>query len=84
VLIDHVPVMSGSTRNEAKRFITLIDALYDGHVKLVVSAAAEPDSLYRAEDGTEAFEFARTASRLTEMRSQDYSNLAHHGFIAET
>lgn len=84
VLIDRIPAMDATRRNEAKRFITLIDALYDGHVKLVVSAAAEPDLLYRAESGTEAFEFARTASRLTEMRSQEYSNLAHHGFIAET
>ena len=49
-----------------------------------VSADAEPDLLYRADSGTEAFEFARTASRLTEMRSQEYSNLAHRGFIAET
>jgi len=84
VMIDHVPVLDGTKRNEAKRFITLIDALYDGHVKLVVSAADEPDRLYRGDTGTEAFEFARTASRLTEMRSQDYSNLAHRGFIAET
>jgi cell division protein ZapE len=84
VMIDHIPVMDVARRNEAKRFITLIDALYDGKVKLVVSAAAEPDELYFAESGTEAFEFARTASRLTEMRSQDYSNLAHHGFIVET
>jgi cell division protein ZapE len=84
VLIDHVPIMDAARRNEAKRFITLIDALYDGQVKLVVSAAAEPDGLYVADSGTEAFEFARTASRLTEMRSQDYSNLGHRGFIVET
>ncbi|MCX5514455.1 cell division protein ZapE [Kaistia algarum] len=84
VLIDHVPIMDAARRNEAKRFITLIDALYDGQVKLVVSAAAEPDGIYVADSGTEAFEFARTASRLTEMRSQDYSNLGHRGFIVET
>ena len=84
VMIDHVPVMSDARRNEAKRFITLIDALYDGHVKIVVSAAAEPDHLYVAESGTEAFEFARTASRLTEMRSRDYLREPHRGFIVET
>jgi len=84
VVIDHIPVMDETRRNEAKRFITLIDALYDGHVRIIVSAAAEPDDLYRAETGTEAFEFARTASRLTEMRSRDYQQSGHKGFIAET
>jgi cell division protein ZapE len=84
VLIDHIPVMDDSRRNEAKRFITLIDALYDGHVRIIVSAAAEPDHLYIAETGTEAFEFARTASRLTEMRSEEYLLQVHRGFIVET
>ncbi len=84
VMIDHIPVMDENRRNEAKRFITLIDALYDGQVRIVVSAAAEPDGLYRASDGTEAFEFARTASRLTEMRSLDYQKATHKGFIVET
>jgi len=84
VLIDHVPVMGPERRNEAKRFITLIDALYDGQVKIIVSAAAEPDDLYTAEAGTEAFEFARTASRLTEMRSEEYQRRPHRGFIVET
>ncbi|BCP55650.1 cell division protein ZapE [Kaistia sp. 32K] len=84
VIIDHIPVMGDARRNEAKRFITLIDALYDGHVKIVVSAAAEPAGLYTAEDGIEAFEFARTASRLTEMRSEEYLAQPHRGFIVET
>jgi cell division protein ZapE len=84
VMIDHVPVMDEARRNEAKRFITLIDALYDGRVKVILSAAAEPDDLYRSESGTEAFEFARTASRLTEMRSREYSEKIHREFIAET
>lgn len=84
VLIDHIPVMDEAKRNEAKRFITLIDALYDGAVKVVVSADAEPDRLYSAEGGLEMFEFARTASRLTEMRSEEYRAKPHHGFIVET
>jgi cell division protein ZapE len=77
VLIDGIPVMGVEKRNEAKRFITLVDALYDAHVKLVATAEAEPDGLYTAEDGREAFEFARTASRLIEMRSQEYLALPH-------
>lgn len=72
VFLDRVPVMSVENRNEAKRFITLIDTLYDEGIKLVVSAAAEPQALYRASSGHEAFEFDRTASRLIEMRSQSY------------
>jgi cell division protein ZapE len=72
VFIDDVPVLSKARRNEAKRFINLIDTLYDNGIKLVVSAAAEPQHLYVGEDGTEAFEFDRTASRLIEMRSEAY------------
>ena len=72
VFIDHVPVLSKARRNEAKRFINLIDTLYDNGIKLVLSAAAEPNELYVGEDGTEAFEFDRTASRLIEMRSETY------------
>jgi cell division protein ZapE len=77
VLIDRIPVMSPSERNEARRFITLVDALYDMRVKLVVSAAAEPEGLFAGADGAEAFEFARAASRLFEMRSADYLALPH-------
>jgi cell division protein ZapE len=72
LVVDHVQVMDISTRNEAKRFILLIDTLYDRHLRLFVSAAAEPDALYAGKTGTEAFEFQRTASRLTEMRSRDW------------
>jgi len=72
VFLEGVPVLSKARRNEAKRFITLIDTLYDNGLKLVVSAEAEPAELYVSVDGTEAFEFDRTASRLIEMRSQEY------------
>jgi cell division protein ZapE len=72
LFIANIPVLGESERNEAKRFILLIDTVYDNHLRVVVSAAAEPDALYAAANGTEAFEFARTASRLTEMRGSDW------------
>ncbi|CDX30441.1 conserved hypothetical protein [Mesorhizobium sp. SOD10] len=72
VFIDHVPVLGEGKRNEAKRFILLIDTLYDHHMRLVMSAAASPERLYTAKRGTEVFEFERTASRLVEMQSRDW------------
>jgi len=77
VLIDHIPVMEYAHRNEAKRFIILIDTLYDNAVKLLASAQAQPDELYSGTEGYEASEFRRTASRLIEMRSQAYLGLPH-------
>jgi cell division protein ZapE len=77
LVLDRIPVMDYGRRNEAKRFIILIDTLYDNAVKLVASAAAEPDALYRASEGYEAQEFRRTASRLIEMRSESYLGLPH-------
>jgi len=77
IIIDRIPALAASERNEAKRFIILIDALYDMRVKLIASAAGEPETLYAGADGAEAFEFARTASRLYEMRSTDYLALPH-------
>jgi cell division protein ZapE len=77
LIIDRIPVMGSDERNAAKRFIILIDTLYDHAIKLVASAAAEPDVLYRADEGYEASEFRRTASRLIEMRSQSYLALPH-------
>ncbi|ESX87711.1 MULTISPECIES: cell division protein ZapE [unclassified Mesorhizobium] len=72
VFIDHVPVLGEGKRNEAKRFILLIDTLYDHHTRLVVSADASPPELYTARRGNEVFEFERTASRLIEMQSRDW------------
>ena len=77
VVLDRIPVMDHARRNEAKRFIILIDTLYDHAVKLLASAQAQPDALYTASEGYEANEFKRTASRLIEMRSQSYLGLPH-------
>lgn len=77
LVLDDVPVLDFDRRNEAKRFIILIDTLYEHHVKLVASAAAEPHELYRASKGREAFEFDRTVSRLIEMRSEEYLAMPH-------
>jgi cell division protein ZapE len=77
LVLDHIPVMSYAQRNEAKRFIALIDTLYDNTVKLVASAEAAPPDLYQASDGFEAQEFKRTASRLIEMGSRAYLALPH-------
>jgi cell division protein ZapE len=77
LLIDRIPVMDYPERNAAKRFIALIDTLYDNAVKLMASAAADPVSLYVATDGDEANEFKRTSSRLIEMSSESYLALPH-------
>jgi cell division protein ZapE len=77
IVLDGVPVMGYEQRNEAKRFIALIDTFYDHAVKLVASAAAAPAALYRASDGFEVQEFKRTASRLIEMGSRSYLALPH-------
>lgn len=77
ILMDEIPQIEAHERNEAKRFINLIDTLYDRHVKLIASAAAEPHELYLGVEGKEVFEFDRTSSRLIEMRSHDYLALAH-------
>lgn len=72
VVIDDVPIIAAERRDVARRFINLVDVLYDDGVKLVVSAAAEPDELYTAISGAQALAFRRTASRLVEMRSAAY------------
>ncbi|NIA68258.1 cell division protein ZapE [Pelagibius litoralis] len=75
LVLSGVPLLSAENRNEARRFMTLIDALYEHRVKLIVAAEAPPERLYPAGDG--AVEFQRTVSRLQEMRSADYVAAAH-------
>ena len=77
VLLSNVPVLDGSHDDAARRFIALVDELYDRNVSLVISAAAEPADLYRGERLRTAF--ARTASRLMEMRSAEYLGREHKG-----
>jgi cell division protein ZapE len=73
VFIDHVPVLDQSLRNPTKRFILLIDTLYDRHMRIFMSADVPPDMLYAGRTGTtEAFEFDRTTSRLIEMQSSEW------------
>ncbi|KIN74660.1 cell division protein ZapE [Sulfitobacter guttiformis] len=71
LMLDDIPSLGRTNFNEAKRFVTLIDALYEAQVQLICSAAAEPEMLYLEGEGT--FEFERTASRLREMQSDDWS-----------
>jgi cell division protein ZapE len=72
LIIENIPTMSRSKNNQAKRFVTLIDALYEARVILIASAEAAPDDLYP--DGAGSFEFKRTASRLNEMQTADWAN----------
>jgi cell division protein ZapE len=75
VILVGIPRLSKDMRNEAARFVTLIDALYEQKVKLFATAETSPEDLYPAGDG--AFEFERTVSRLKEMQSADYLALGH-------
>lgn len=75
IVIVGIPRLGPSARNEAARFVTLVDALYEYNVKLLAAADAEPAELYTS--GTGAFEFERTASRLMEMRSAEYLAAGH-------
>jgi cell division protein ZapE len=74
--VEDVPVLTTARRDEARRFNTMIDALYDQGTGLIISAEAEPDALYPEGDGADLFK--RTASRLTEMRSESYLLTARH------
>jgi len=71
LLIDEIPILSAAENNAAKRFVTLIDTLYEARTRLICSAAAAPEALYP--EGRGAFEFHRTASRLHEMQSADWA-----------
>lgn len=71
LILENIPTLGRGNFNEARRFVTLIDALYEAHVRLIASAAAEPEYLYVEGEGS--FEFERTASRLREMQSADWA-----------
>jgi cell division protein ZapE len=75
VILDEIPTLSPANRDSAKRFVTLIDALYEHKVCLLCSAEAPPQTLYPTGDGS--FEFHRTVSRLMEMQSADYLTQSH-------
>ena len=80
LMVEDIPRLSATNYNEAKRFVTLIDALYENRVKLLATAAAGPEDLY--DTGSRGnvsgrFEFDRTVSRLMEMQSADYMALGH-------
>ncbi|MDP9195598.1 MAG: cell division protein ZapE [Pseudomonadota bacterium] len=77
ILIEGVPRLNDDLRNEAKRFMTLIDALYEHRTRVIISAEAPPGELYP--QGRHAFEFQRTTSRLTEMQAADYLASRHMG-----
>ena len=70
IIMANIPQLSPEKRNEAKRFVLLIDALYEHKVKLICTAEVSPDALYPEGDGV--FEFKRTVSRLIEMQSKSY------------
>ena len=75
LVLSGIPRLGPEQRNEARRFINLIDILYEHRVNFICSAAAEPEALYT--EGAGAFEFARTVSRLAEMQTQGYIAEAH-------
>ncbi|MEN3793236.1 cell division protein ZapE [Fulvimarina sp. MAC3] len=77
VVLEGVPALTVSERNEAKRLINLVDTLYDAGRRLVISAEVPAKELYTAPSGTERFEFERTVSRLFEMRSDTYMPSGH-------
>ena len=72
IFIENIPVLTPQQGNETKRFINLVDTLYDNRVRLVASAETMPEQMLPVRKGTTGFEFDRTVSRLFEMRSQDY------------
>jgi len=79
VILSGIPALGPEKRNEARRFVILIDVLYDNGVKLVASAETEVEQIYPAGDG--GFEFQRTVSRLMEMQSEDYFDAPHRAVV---
>lgn len=75
VIVSQVPVLTAERENAARRFIALVDELYDRHVNLILSAAVGPEGLYQGD--RLGFEFQRTVSRLTEMQSEEYLAREH-------
>lgn len=75
LILEDIPKMGPENRNEAKRFVTLVDAIYEAKTKLIVSAQTDIENLYEQGDG--AFEFERTISRLIEMQSLEYLGASH-------
>lgn len=84
LFVERIPLLGADKRNETKRFINLVDTIYDSRARLFASAAATPEALLVTRRGTEGFEFDRTVSRLIEMRSADYlaDHRARHGISA--
>lgn len=80
LILSDIPLLSPANKDEARRFVTLIDALYENKVTLICSAAAPPETLYP--EGVGAFEFQRTVSRLMEMQAEDYVMREHDGQVA--
>ncbi|OBZ94355.1 ATPase [Pararhizobium polonicum] len=78
IFVENIPHLGPERRNETKRFIMLVDTIYDHGARLFASAAAAPIDLLTAKKGTEGFEFDRTVSRLIEMQSAEYA-ANHHG-----
>ncbi|HFB2048408.1 MAG: cell division protein ZapE [Hyphomicrobiaceae bacterium] len=81
IMMDSIPILTPDRRNEARRFINLIDTLYNNNICFIASAEAEPDKIYLSGHGVELFE--RTASRLMEMRSEDYLSASFHRSVID-
>ena len=75
MILKDIPRMDEENKDKARRFVTLIDALYEHRTALICSAAAPPDQLYTGHKG--GFEFQRTVSRLIEMQGADYIRQRH-------